>query len=327
MTKNFILFILITGIVFLVSCKKDTDIFVADKGEITGPDTSWYNTLTAAMPVTALKSSLAISPDIDSFEVAAASAATITSASGLQLVLPADGCVTPGNQQVSGMVQMQSLLLKRKGDLIRMGTPTVTDNKLLVSGGAFYVGLKKDGAKLQLASGSNISVKYAAASPNNQMQLFNADQSGTDHFSWIANYDLLNNLVVATSDAYEITSNKLNWVHCGRLYDNLGASTIIDTDMPVNFTNSSTIVYLVFNNINTVTGLYGTASSGKFSSMEVPVGQAATVVVISKQGDYYYLGTKAIVTATPALGSNTQTVSINPVKTSLDGIKNYLGTL
>ena len=88
MRKIYIITILIATLFILNACKKDSEVFVPDPGQITGPDTNWYASITTLMPVNDLQKSLFLSPDIDSIDVSN-NADTIHSASGLQCIFPA----------------------------------------------------------------------------------------------------------------------------------------------------------------------------------------------------------------------------------------------
>ena len=88
--KTFIL-VFLAGFFFLTACKKNTDIFVPDPGQINGPDTSWQNTITAAMPVAVLKNNLLLQPYHDSI-IVNANTATIVTPFGVQLTFPPNCC-------------------------------------------------------------------------------------------------------------------------------------------------------------------------------------------------------------------------------------------
>ncbi len=325
MNRNFILITLTTGLLFLFSCQKDTSVFVADKGEITGPDTSWYAAVTADMPIVKLKNSLALALNTDSFEVNDHDM-TIADPSGIEFIFPPQSSADINNDPVSGMVETSSLLIKKKGDFIRMNVPTVVSGKLLVSGAAYFIALQKDGNRVRLSPGKTLTASYTDTSFSAPIQVFNAD-AGID-INWIKNNDPDNNYVSALNQSlYKMVSNRLSWTSCGYFYDmNAVQTTSIATDMPRNFTNFTTAVYIVFKNFRSVVNLSGNTAAHAFTSIPLPAGQIATVVVISKQGDYYYMGQQQIMTAKPAQGTH-QIVSINPVRASLDNIKAYLGTL
>ena len=101
----------------------------------------------------------------------------------------------------------------------------------------------------------------------------------------------------------------------------------IQTELPAHFTNANTSVYLVFNEMRTVVGMYGEPTVKKFISGKVPVGKPITIVVISKQGNDYYLGKQISNSGLNVTGNSNQSVPITPIKTGLADIKAYLGTL
>lgn len=328
MTNKHLLLLLTTTLIVFSACKKDSDIFIMDQAQATAQDTVWQNTLTTTMPAALLKNSLSLGSVSDTFQISD-NTTTLKSLTGLDFTFPGMSCLDTYNNAITGDVELKTLLVKSKGDLIRMGTPTVSDDdQLLVSGGTFYTGLKKAGNKLHLNNGVNFNVRYYESTHYPNIQVFNADGAGPNRFGWIKNDDITNNNVLSNNDSLSITSNKLNWVNCGYYYDFTGIDkTSIVTDMPKNFTNTTTIVYLAFKNIRSVVELYGDANSYKFSSIDIPAGQDATLIVMSKQGTDYYFGTQDITTQAPAAVGKPQTISINPAKSSLENIKTYLSSL
>ena len=93
------------------------------------------------------------------------------------------------------------------------------------------------------------------------------------------------------------------------------------------FTNSNTIAYTVFRDFRSVVGMYGDVNSRKFSTGLLPVGKQVTVVVISKQGNDFFIGSQNVTTATSASNPGEQTVAVTPVKKSLAEIISFLNTL
>ena len=98
--------------------------------------------------------------------------------------------------------------------------------------------------------------------------------------------------------------------------------------MPAYYTNANTVAYTVFNEMRSVIGMYGNETTRKFGTGKLPSNKQVTVVIISKQGDDYYLGHQQALTNTPVPGSiGDQQVTVTPVKTSIENIIAYLDTL
>src|SRR5205085_9635818 len=130
----------------------------------------WHNVISSFMPVVSLKNNLLLPMTHDSFTISN-TPVSITSSQGLECHFPV-GCLhTPNGQPATGKVYFESILLKKKGDIIRMGTPTTSNGRMLLSGGEFFIRLRTDSGELQLLQGSTIYVKYADPSPSTAMKL------------------------------------------------------------------------------------------------------------------------------------------------------------
>jgi hypothetical protein len=326
MKRRTIIHVLITGALLLSACEKNTDIFVPDPGQINGPDTAWHNTITPTMPVSNLKASLLFEPYIDSIEVNS-NVASILTPSGLLVNFPPNCCVSAAGQPLTGKVQVELMLIKKKGDMIRLDKPTTSGDRLMVSSGEVFVKLKKDGQPVQLAPGLKINVRYSDVPMSSLMKFFAGDESNTQHFNWLPNPDPNNNLFSVGSQAYEIYTNRLRWISGAYLYDTTGISMVnVSADLAYNFTNANTVAFTVFKDFRSVVAMNGDNNTKKFSTIKVPTGKAITVVVISKQVNDYYLGFETTVTLTQA-NNGTQSVLVKPIKRSLPDILYYLSTL
>lgn len=324
--KSFIL-VLFAGGFLLNACQKNIDIFIPDPGQINGPDTSWAVTVTAAMPVSILKNNLLQEPYQDSI-IVSASVASIVTPFGIQLNFPANCCANAAGQPVTGKVQVEVLLAKKKGDMIRLDKPSTTNDSMLVTAGEIFIKLKKDGQALQLAPNVRINIRYIDLPTNPQMNFFIGDETNTTHFNWLPNPDTANNKVIAGTQSYEIYTNRLRWIGVAYLYDLSNTVKVnVSADMASYFTNANTLAFTVFKDLRSVVAMHGNLNNRKFISGKLPVGKPITVVVISKQGNDYYLGYESTTTQAATSGSTNQLVHVVPVKKSLPEILSYLNTL
>ena len=329
MTTKKILYNLIIAAFLLSSCQKDLDLFVP--GPSTGPDSTWYNTVTATMPVGTLKNKLLLNIQKDSFVLNSGTTTTVTTAAGLQCIFAAGVVLDPIGQPVTGNINLETHLLKKKGDMIRMGTPTSSNGNMLVSGGEFFIRLIKNGVELQLATNGHINVKYDDAPVSGLMSVFNAvETTSQSSFNWLPNMDSLNNQVNTFNQSYHVLCNRLHWINCDYFYDTTAATprTTVSAILPAHYTNANTVAYTVFNDLRSVIGMYGNETTRKFKTGNLPSDKQVTVVIISKQGDDYYLGHQQALTITPSAGTiGAQQVMVTPVKTSFENIQAYLDTL
>jgi hypothetical protein len=326
--KAFIL-ILFAGGLLLTSCQKDIDIFVPDPGQLNAPDTSWQNTVTASMPVSILKTNLWQEPVyLDSFTVNA-NIATVSTPFGIQVNFPPNCCVTGAGQPVTGKVQVEIMAVKKKGDMIRLNKPSTWNDSMLVTAGQIFIQLKKDGQILQLAPGIRINIHYVDLPINPQMKFFIGDETNAQHFNWLPTPTPSLDTIVMGTQNYEIYTKQQRWISLATLFDaNITSPKVkVTVDMVPYFTNANTVAFTVFKDVRSVVAMPADLSSRTFMTGKLPVGKQITVVVISKQGDDYYLGYESAVTQIPGSNVFIQHVRVVPIKKSLPEILAYLSTL
>ena len=324
--KNFLtLLALFFVFSFLVSCQKKVDSFVPD-GLQSAPDTTWQTVIAANAPVIVLKNDLRIAKVTDSFSYN--NTGIVYNSGSFSLGIPTNSLVNAAGAFPSGFVSRQSLLVQRKGDFISMSMPTVSNDRLLISGGAFFLGLKNNNADLSVAPGNSLTVKYNNSATVSGMKVYNGAETGNNGFNWTENTDIVYNKVNVSLTGYEVLINGMQWIQSAYLFDTTGIpETSFSLKLPSNYTNANTVAYVVFNDMQCVTGLTGNAAQHKFITGDLPVNRPITIVVISKQADDYYLGTQQTVTAAPSSGMGSQEIVITPVRKSLAFVNSYLGNL
>ena len=325
MNKKIVTILIISTGFLLNACQKNIDIFVPDQGQLNGPDTSWYTSITPVMPVSVLKNNLVFETYTDSIQVNSNTAYILTPF-GLQCGFPPNSCVNSSGQPVTGTVRVELMLIKKKGDMVRLNRPTTSNSRLLVSGGEIFIRLKKDTQNLQLAPNLKITFRYPDAPLITQMKVFVGDESTPNQFNWLPSPDPINNTVSITSQNYDILTNHLRWLNNGYFYDTTGISrTTITADLSSQFTNANTLAFVVFKDFRSVVAMNANLLTRKFSSIKLPVGKEITVIVISRQGNDYFMDHKTVMTVSSTAAN--QIVPVKPVITNLTLIKDYLNGL
>jgi hypothetical protein len=333
MNKTTTFILLLASALFLNACQKNIDVFVPDPGQTNGPDTAWYNTISPAMPVAALQNNLNVQVETvrDSFEISSniTTATTITTTNGVQCTFPALSLVSTAGAIVTGKIHIELLLVRKKGDMVLLNKPTSSNGSMLVTGGEIFIRLFKDGQEIRLSPNAKIYFKYADAPIVSSMKLFFGDESVPERFNWLPNTDTANNMIVPGLQAYEIATNHLHWINVDYFYDTATITrSTVSAQLPANYTNANTSVFLVFKEIRSVLRMKADVPERRFISDKVPNSKTATIVVLSKQGNDFYLGKESITTGINIVaGTINQRIPITPVKTSLADIKAYLATL
>lgn len=323
MNKKIFILILFAGGLFLKACQKDIDIFVPDPGQLNGPDTTWQNTVSTVMPVSVLKNNLLITPYLDTINVNA-NIATVVTPFGVQVIFPPDCCVNAAGMPVTGKVDVEVQLVKKKGDMIRLDKPSTYNDTMLVTAGQVFVRLRKEGQSLQLAPGLRYSINYVDPPTTSQVRFFMGDETNAQAFNWLPTPETSQDTITITPQLYKVDTRRLGWVSMAQPFEtNPTPKVNIVADMAAYFTNANTIAFTIFKDLRSVVALHPDINTRKFITGKLPVGKEVTVVVISKQADDYYLGYESAVTQNSSL----QQVHIVPIKRSLADILAYLNTL
>lgn len=323
--NKYILRFFVSVVILLAACQKEnSDIFLPDNGLGTGADTNWVTNVDPSMSVSLLKSDLAIPAYTDSIEINNGSTEFISS-SGLHCSFQANSLTDSNNVPVTGKIYMQNILLQKKGDMMRFNKPTISNGYLIISAGMFFIKLKKEGGLIKLVTQSKLNVRYRDSENIPVIKLFYGTDGNQAPFNWYLNNDPANN-IIQSNEEYEVNTNRLDWINAGYVIDsNTSQNISININLAKHFTNANTIAWLVFKNYRSVISFNGDAVSRKFSCPGIPADKEATIIVISKQVEDYYVGSKDIITSTT--GSTPLSVQVTPVKTSLDALLQYLNSL
>ena len=322
--KHFIFFISLAFLSALTGCQKNVESFVPDSVQ-TSPDTEWKSVITTDLPVISLKNELRFAKVADSFAYSVGG--VVYNSGNLSLAVPPNSLATALGAVPAGNIVRQSLLIEKKGDLISMGMPTVSNDRLLISGGAFFLSLKNHNDDLSVTAGNSLTVKYANTTTSG-MKVYNGTDDIINGFGWQANTDVTFNKVNIGNDGYEVLINRLQWIQAAYIFDTTGIpQTTFSLKLPDNYTNANTTAYISFNDMQCVAGMTGVASTKKFISGNLPVNRPVTIVVISKQANDYYLGVQQTVIAVPSSGAGTQEIAITPTRSSFAGVRAFLNNL
>ncbi|HUS02892.1 MAG TPA: hypothetical protein VMY77_14240 [Chitinophagaceae bacterium] len=324
-TKIF-LFCAIVAVLF-TSCQKDTDIFIPDTTSV-GLDTNWVASINPQSPISEVKRLLSRENFLDSIDATAGG--TLHTSDGLTVIILPSSLQFSTGQLATGKIHIETMIVKQRGDMVRLDKPTTSFGRVLISGGEIFVKITKENQELQLAPGKGIYIKYTDPFPTRLMRLFYGDESNPERFNWVPVNNQTGNSGVDTisnPSGYALFSTQLRWINCDYFADSSGGRVNVTASLPADYTNANTSVYLVFKEIRSVVGMYGDITTKRFSSPKVPSGKVAVVISITKKGtNSYYLGQETITIGQTSL-NGIQSVPLKPQPTSLTDIKAYLSTL
>ena len=316
-------------ILLAAACKKETsNEFLVDNNNPVN-DTAWTSSLKTDAPVKQLTNLL--SPAAATATINAATGGSISFGQGVTVTFPANFL----GAGITTDVQVSLSYLKSKGDMIRFGRPTTSNNRILISGGAFNITVTRNGQAAELAPDKKFSISYTNVLATPTMGIFFGDTAvnnpGTvfTDSTWVPPADTSNGTVTTYEQqdssglilGYEILSKKFHFINCDQFADSSQARGKVSVILPANFTNNNTAVFAVFKNQLSVVSLYADISNHLFLNDRIPSGTAITIVTITKLGDNLYLGTQEV-----TVSQNTVT-NITPSIKSVADISSFLDNL
>ena len=176
-------------------------------------------------------------------------------------------------------------------DMILNRMPTVSDERLLTTGGELYIKASYKGEELKVSYFSNFKIEIPAKNPDPKMSLFVGEQSFTGQtetpfVNWRASKDSIRVLgkvdslqqrpretpvLIAGKEVYQLFPTTLGWINCDKFSNFTGPKT------RMKFTSSvpnieKIYTYLYFDRIRSIMRVYGDTSG------EVPVTEHVKVV-------------------------------------------------
>ena len=238
-------------------------------------------------------------------------------------------------------VQIEIIEASTKGEILLYGHHTVTRSQTLESAGEIYIKIKsKSGSLLALEHGGSMKLQMQKQGPggiDDQMELFYGSGSGAQ-FAWsLATGDTsgwngvtgneweINDSLQQWGFGYECFPDSLTWINVDKFVDVPDdEKTEVCVQLPEEYTNKNTAVFMVFNDINGIIALQGDSENKQWCEPygKVPVGYEVTFIAISKQGEETF-----------HFGSSMTTISFNHLEeftleeTSLEDIKTFIMNL
>ena len=254
---------------------------------------------------------------------------------GTTLTFNNDSVVNLDGSVFTGNAVLQVREIASKADALLSNVLTVSGEQQLVSGGMFFLDLKKeaDGAPLNVNPAKGVAAAVplkanAAGTPamEDRMQQFIADPTplaaGDSSVNWkpVAGQFGIDKTTLPGSYVFSIFNK--GWVNCDFFYSDSRPKTTLGVTFDA-INDANTIVFMLPQNINSVISLYTKDGANKRKSYinSVPVGLNTEIIAITFNGGKQYLARKTI-TVTANLTEN-----LTFVETSTADIKAYLETL
>jgi hypothetical protein len=313
----------------LSSCQHDTDFLLINPGQLNGPDTNWVVGLTAQSPASQLREDIRKTLRKDSFLLTNNGTINVNLSSGILLRIPANTIQNLNGIPYQGMVKSESILLRNNGDLIRMGISSRFNEQLLVNEGTIFLNLMNEQNEvLSIDPEKSIQITYDPFSQSYQgIKLFLGTATLQDPgFNWIPINDSTNFFVGGPD--YKIITNQLGWFSCSKIgIVPSSQRTRLEIKLPNNYTNANSLVFVSLNRYRVMVRLNANSITRSFQSGNLPVQDPLTVVVLSKQGNAYFMQKQTLYLDYPNQNETFVEMNMEPVITPLSAIQQLLDQL
>lgn len=236
----------------------------------------------------------------------------------------------------NGYFDLHVTVCDTKGEILVAGIPTISEGKLLESRIELNLQIKDGNSHVRLAHGKQIGIKVSDIDPRDRMELFYGNEDNSewievddDNAVWdnVFNGDWFfqDSSGIITGFGYECFSDSTDWINVDVFFEVPDHQrTDVCVELPAEFTNTNTAVFMVFDDYKSVLAMRGDAELMKFCEPygATPLGFRVTFVVVSELGEDNYLFTKKSTVITP----NHHEI-LTPMKTPYDEIQNFINTL
>lgn len=200
--------------------KTDTVLQVLQSGE----DTLQLQTLSGEF----------INYAVQKFFVPKATTKIVTGKKGLKVTVNPSALEKADGAAVDGAVEVRLVELTNSAELFNANAATLSNGRLLVSGGSYFVEMFCNGESLRVKKGKSISVDFPVLS-SNEMELFYGSRDVNGNMNWISAGQLLNQI----SNPWDVSDEEILFTDSNRysvadykpsfMYDTIGNAKIYAT--------------------------------------------------------------------------------------------------
>lgn len=121
--------------------------------------------------------------DVQTFQISSAKDTTLKGEFGIIVEIDPEALEMIDGSALGEKIDVELIEIKDKKDFIVYNVPTVSDGKMLISDGAFYLNMKSDGKEVKIKKDKSIQVKFPANSKE-EMELFYGESDKNGDFNW-----------------------------------------------------------------------------------------------------------------------------------------------
>ncbi len=201
-------------------------------------------------------------------------------------------------------LEIRILELDKKRDYLVHQTPTVSNDQLLISAGAYHFAAYFKGKPLQMIKDEQLCLVLPASNPDSEMELFYGEKTG-ERFNWIAADDVPESRAFVKAGewqtdssfivGYQCFSDRLGWINIDKLASE-GPENPVLVKLDEFYTGVNTVVFAVLEDEQAILSMYYEEMKQGFGIANLPIGlKVHFVAVHKKDDDLYELGSEEVV--------------------------------
>ncbi|WP_018344201.1 hypothetical protein [Cytophaga aurantiaca] len=282
------------------------------------------------------------------FTFDASQSTVITGKKGTKVMIGAGTLRTASGARVTGNVTVELKEVTKLSEMIVNNAPTISNGKILTSGGEFYVAASQNGAPLSLANNASFFISVAAPrGTTDSMNVFTGrDSLGTvvwkpvqadtvnsnvtipadstrNRWDTSAYYQNLDWAIINNVNQYVIKCTKFGWINCDYFasYPDVCRLTIrCDTIYKTTYTK----VYYTIPATNSVGNFYINSTNLDFFCNSIPNNMSLNIAALNYHDGKYYIALKHHVMH---CGSNLNIEDLDFVEIEESQIESYLSQI
>lgn len=194
-------------------------------------------------------------PKIETFTIDATQGAALTTDRGSKIIIDPSSLQYQNGMTVTGNVTVKMQEIFTRKDMFTTGVTTVSNDEVLVSGGAYNLSITQGGDRLQTNPNFPIRVQIPAQATDPNMQLFvGTDLGNGSSNSWqLPDSTSLAKMFGPNDGIYTIMQTELGWVNCDA-FTNVGMVNNVSLHFIGNpvFNYQNTVVVCYSNTVNSL---------------------------------------------------------------------------
>jgi hypothetical protein len=141
------------------------------------------------------------------FKISSDLTSTITGKKGTIIYVNPDHLETVDGSPLGDSIQIELLEMTNQSSLLLNNAQTVSNNEILISGGAYYLNMLSDGKQLKIKQGNGLKVEFPILTEN-EMGLYLGERDSLGQINWVQTkriFELKDNSVDLVDEVEKVT--------------------------------------------------------------------------------------------------------------------------